>query len=248
MSDLWICHDSVSSWMNPAVWNNYFRAVECLLGDRLWKLDEKDPLRRKADTSSGEDGAYVVQFKGKEDSRWLFAAFQKSKISMQIRHYKAGRDSFGRVRNNSLSIYIPERWLSAESIRCLGELFQLGNEMLGSFYAYADLKDVICGKVPSTGGSLDLSTELLGVFWLTHFGPQYCDFFQRSRLMALPGAEAGPGAGITVQFAGAPQKVGPTVRSEAEAVLGEMCFTGYGRLKMPGQHAIKLEDLLNSPG
>ena len=241
MNDIWITHYSLCPWTSAKAWDDYFQAVETALGDRLLKLDDTDPVRRKADTKKGE-GSFVIQLGENEASRWLRGRFEKTKIEIEIQHYKTGRDSFGRPRENRLSFYVPQKVASGPDVQRLIELFAIGNEKLGAFYAFADLKEVICAKKPSTP-SLDLSLELLGIFWLTYFGVRYCDFFTRSRLQNLREGIPGPTDGITLQLANSPEQVGLEHRSFIEAKLGELSFAGYGKFKTPGRHALTLEDL-----
>lgn len=245
MNDIWITHYSLSSWNSEKTWDDYLQAIEAVLGDRLLKLDDTDPVRRKADTKNGE-GSFVVQFGEHEASRWVRGKFGKTKIEIEIQHYKSGQDSFGRKRENRLSFYIPERMAFGPDSRRLIELFRLGNEQLGAFYAYADFKGTICAKKPSTP-SLDISRELLGIFWLTYFGPRYCDFFARSRLLDIYGASAGSTGGVSLQLAGTPGQVGLERRAATESGLGELSFAGYGMVKAPGQYALTLEDLHETP-
>lgn len=245
MNEIWITHYSLCSWNSAKTWDDYFRAIETALGDRLLKLDDTDPVRRKADTKNGE-GAFVVHFGEHEASRWVRGKFGKTKIEIEIQHYRSGQDSFGRRRENRLSFYIPERMAFGPDCRRLIELFRLGNEQLGAFYAYADFKGAICAKKPSTP-SLDISRELLGIFWLTYLGSRYCDFFTRSRLLGMCGATAGPAAGLTLQLAETPFQVALESRAASESELGKLSFAGYGAIKPPGQYALTLESLMTVP-
>jgi hypothetical protein len=241
MNDIWITHYSLTSWNSESAWDAYLQAIEAVLGDRLLKLDDTDPVRRSSDTKNGE-GSFVVQFGEHEASRWIRGKFKKTKIEIEIKHYKSGQDSFGRKRENRLSFYIPERMAFGTDRHRLIELFRLGNEQLGAFYAYADFKGVVCSKRPSTP-SLDISCELLGIFWLTYFGPRYCDFFTLSRLLNLHGATAESTGGVTLQLAETPDQVGLENRGIIEGELGELSFAGYGTVKQPGQYALTLTDL-----
>jgi len=241
MNELWIAHYSICSWNSAKTWDDYLRAIELVLDDRLLKLDENDPVRRKADTSRSE-GAYIVEFGEMEESRWLHGRFEKSKIEMEIQFNKNFRDSFGRAWRNRVMFYVPGKFASGVGIRRLIELFRLGNEALGAFYAYADLKEVICAKKPSTP-SLNISLELMGVFWLTYFGSDYCAFFGRDTLSGLAETGEGPNNGMTLQLADFPLHVALTRRDAIEHELGALSFAGYGRDKEPGQYAIALEDL-----
>lgn len=240
-NELWITHYSVCSWMSAKDWDDYLRTVETVLGDRLVKIDDTDPIRRKADTKRGE-GSFVVQFGEREDSRWVRGKFEKTKVEIEVQHYKSGKDSFGRERQNLLTIFIPERMTFGPDLRKVIELFHLGNESFGAFYAYADFKKVICAKKPSTP-SLDISRELLGVFWLTYFGPAYCSFFGRDRLLQMEQATDGPADGITLQLAESPSQVPDNSRGTLEREIAPESFAGNGGPKERGEHALTLAQL-----
>lgn len=227
--------------MSAKDWDDYLRTFETVLDDRLIKFDDKDPIRRKADTQKGE-GGFVVQFGEREDSRWLCGRFDKTKVEIEITHYKSGKDSFGRLRENRLKIFFPERMTFGSDVRKVIELFRLGNERLGAFYAYADFKSVICAKKPSTP-SLDISRELLGVFWLTYFGSSYCAFFGRDRLLKLPQVSEGPADGITLQLGESPGQVPDSSRAVLEKEIAAESFAGTGGPKDRGQHALTLMQL-----
>lgn len=240
--ELWMMHMSMQKWNDATAWDDYLRAVESVLGDRLVKLDHNDPVRRKADTT-GSEGEFITQFKPKEDSRWLWGKFEKTKVQVQIQHYKNSTDSFGRLCDNSITFYIPERMTFGPDVRRVVELFRLTNERLGAFYALADFLDAISIKKPSTGGSLDISRELLGVFWLTYFGRHYCDFFGRERLGSLEQASVGPADGVTLQLAEIPEQVSDDARAMLEKKLGAESFAGTSGQKARGQYALTLEQL-----
>jgi len=239
--ELWISHLSVRRWNDPAAWDEYLRAVQVVLDDRLVKLDVNDPARRKANVASGE-GQFITRFGEREDSRWLWGKFEKTKVEFGINHYKAGTDSFGRLRENLITFYIPERKTSGPDCQRLIELFRLGNESLQAFYAYGDFKSAICEKRPSTP-SLDISRELLGVFWLTFFGPQYCAFFGRERLLCLEQASEGPGKGITLQLAETAGRIPDGDRVRIEQEIAPESFAGTGGTKAIGQHVLTLSQL-----
>ena len=245
-TELWMSHLSVSHWNNAEAWDNYLRTVESLLGDRLAKLDVNDPPKRKADVAHGE-GGYVTQYGPKEDSRWLFGKFEKSGIMLQIRQQKDQTDSFGRLSDNSIDFWIPQDQATRIGTDRLAELFRLNNERWSAFYAYADLKEVICAKKPSPPslGSLDVSRELLGVFWLTFFGFQYCEYFGRERVAKLDRASDGPSGGITLRLAETPNGVAKNQRDLMERAIAIHSFAGSGQHKERGQYALTLEQLVS---
>ena len=239
--ELWISHLSARRWTNSAVWDVYLRALQDMLGDRLVKLDINDPAKRNANVDSGE-GKFVTQFGDLEDSRWLWGKFENTRIEFEIHHYKAGMDSFGRHRENSITFYIPEKMTFGPALSRLVSLFHLSNEHLDAFYAYADFKNVICRKKPSTP-SLDISRELLGVFWLTFFGHRYSAFFGRERLLCLEQSSEGPGNGITLQLAETPGQIPDDARVGIEQKIGLESFAGTGEQKASGQYVLTLAQL-----
>lgn len=243
--DVWMTINSVQNWTDAALWNDFLKGFESLMGDKIAKLDDKDPVRRKADTRNDE-GSFVINFGTKEDSRWICGKFSRSKVEFEIQIYKAGVDSFGRPRENKFKAFIPHAMSFGPDAGKLVAVFRYAVERLGAFYAYADLKDGICSKKPCTP-SLDISRELLGVFWLTYFGPSYCDFFQRKILLNQSEATDGPLQGITLQLAETPGQVTTERRSAIQASLGKHSFAGSGIEKLPGQYALTLENLSSDP-
>lgn len=246
-NEIWMRHRSVKSWADIVEWDGYLRAVESVLGDRLAKLDANDPARRKADVARGE-GRFVTAFGPKEDSRWLLGRFEKTKISVEIQLYKDGKDSFGRRRDNYITFYIPKKAYSDAGTHTLLALFDLTNARLGIFYASADLKETYCAKKasPPSAGAMSIASELPGVFWLTYFGPQYCEFFGRDRLSGLAQASDGPAGGVTLQLAEMPGQVPEGLRRMLERRLGTETFAGTGEVTMEkpeGRYALTLEQL-----
>ena len=124
INDLWMTHYSVDSWMSATNWNSYLRELEEIVEDTLVKLDDNDPIRRKASTKSGE-GDFIVGFGPREDSRSIFGRFEKTKIEIEITNYKSGKDSFGRLRENRLKIFIPEHLVNTRSTE-ISKVFRLG--------------------------------------------------------------------------------------------------------------------------
>jgi hypothetical protein len=241
--DIWIMNHSVKPWMSSEGWDTYLCEIEQILGDRIVKLDSNDPARRKADTRTGE-GSFMVNFGDREDSRWVIGKFEKTKIWFEVRHMKTGLDSFGRLCDNTIQFYIPHRMSFGPDAEKLNRLFALTHQRLGSFFAYADFKDVICSRKPSTP-SLDISRELLGVFWLTHFGPAYRAFFG-SKLDDVPGLVIDQDGGATVQLGETPAQVPATAREEVIERLGVPSFANGGPPKERGQFALTLHQLADS--
>lgn len=251
VNEIWMTHSSVKSWNSSAEWDDYLRAVESVLNDRLAKLDANDPVRRKADTTRGE-GHFITQFGPKEDSRWILGRFEKTKVVVEIQLYKHGRDSFGERRDNTIAFYIPDKVCDRSNMEKLVELFRLTNERHGIFYAAADLKGVYCSKKasPPSLGALNIASELPGVFWLTYFGPQYCEFFGRDRLVSLERTSEGPDGGMTLRLAETPERVPEGLRRMLERRLGVETFAGAGEVlleKPEGRYALTLEQLASGP-
>jgi hypothetical protein len=238
---LWMSFSSVQLWTNPAIWDGYLREVEVLLGDRLAKLDEKDPTRRRADVENSE-GQYITTF-GDQGSRWLFGEFATTKINLMLILNRDYVDQWGRAVHNYINFYIPvsENLSAGPELDRLIRFFKLTVEKLEAFYAYSDLKEEIMTKKSHEGGAMDMATELPGVFWLTYFGPKHADFFTRERLLSIPGAMGEPKEGITIRLAASPFQVGQNDRRNAEIALGEKYFAGlepitdFNKRKAPDQ-------------
>lgn len=241
MGDIWLAHYSVVSWNSAMEWDNYLHSVERLLSDRLVKLDDTDPIRRKANMQAGE-GGFITRFGEREASRWIRGKFEKTKIEFEVQIYKLGVDSFGRARENSISFYIPEKVALAVDDDRLVKLFDLTNETMRPFYAYADFKNVICSKKPSTP-SLDLSSELLGVFWLTYFDKNYCNFFGREKLLTNTVAKLSAHNGVLLRLGSSSRQVSVDVRLTLEAQIGSQSFAGHGTEKARGQYALTLSQM-----
>jgi hypothetical protein len=234
-NELWISHHSVARWLDARQWDHYLRSLEEVLGDRLVKLDTNDPMRRKADTIKSE-GDFVVAFKASEDSRWLFGSFEKSGVRLEIRHFKL----LGSWEN-SVAITFPGHMTSGADISRVRRVFDLGNQLMQPFYSMADLKEVICSRKPSTP-SLDISRELLGVFWLTYFGSAYRKYFG-GKLGGIPGVEFDSEGGATLQLGEEPAQVDTATRDEIMKRLGSASFANGGPPKERGRFALTLNQL-----
>jgi hypothetical protein len=249
MKEIWMTHLSVKSWNVASKWDEYLRNVESVLADKIAKLDTYDPVRRKADTARGE-GEFITNFGPKEDSRWLSGKLEKTGIEFEIQIYKNGADSGGRSKNNSIRFSFPQELTFGPSVKGIVELFRLNNGHLDAFYAFADFKEVISSKKPGTP-SLDISRELLGVFWLTYFGAHYCDFFGREKLAALDQASQGSGNGITLRLAETAGQVANGDRQKLEELIGSLSFVGTSGTnpnnpfapKQAGKHALTMAQL-----
>lgn len=230
-------------WMSAERWIAYLRNIEHILDDSIFKLDDNDPIRRR---SSGlqADGQFIVQFGKGESSRSIFGKFKRTKIEFSILIYKNGKDSFNRYRDNCVNFYAPQIMGGEDCAEKLYQLFNFTNESLRPFYAYSDLRGRIIATKPC-GASLDISRELLGIGWLTYFGPAYRHFFG-DRLTQLEGWQAEPTGGVTLRLAQTAGEVGREARETVVRHLGQASFANGAGPKEPGQFALKLEDLADA--
>src|SRR5438093_956020 len=171
MSELWLGHYSVCDWREPSRWSTFFQNAQRVLGAPVTHLDENDPIRRKV-TSLDDAAAFVCAFKEQEQSRWLFGRFKALGIEFSIDHFR-------QVQRlpNTFKWHVPESFVERAENRCrLKALFDLGNESFKTFYSYGDdVEQLKKKKKPS--GSIDIETELPGVFWMTYFNAAYVAFF-----------------------------------------------------------------------
>lgn len=217
---------SVQLWNDSTVWDQYLKNIEVILGDRLTRLDEKDPTRRRADVENGE-GVYITNFDDLQGSRWLFGEFAKTKINLMLVLNKNYINSLGRSVYNYINFYIPiPENPSVSELARLIQFFELTVENLKVFYAYSDFKEEILTKKSCGGGAIDIATELPGIFWLTYLCPKYCEFFNHHTISSLRGAQKGSGGGMTIRLAESPFQVGPNDRRDAETTLGKKYFAG----------------------
>lgn len=242
-SDVWMSFSSVQNWSESEIWNEFFPQIEALLRDRIAKLDDKDPVRRKVESSNTE-GDFITKFGPKEDSRWICGKFARSKIEFEIQIYKEGMDSFGRLRENRFKLFIPHQMSFGPDAEKLIEVFRLGAKILRPFYAYADFKDEICIKKPCTP-SLDISRELMGIFWLTYLGRDYRTFFAET-LTRVENAEKGPNEGVVIQLGATPSQVDVGLRERVQQQLGVESFASGGLAKEQGQFALTLQQIRSS--
>lgn len=241
---LWAGYYSVDSWLLSNRWAAYLAGVEKILDDKIIRLDDKDPVRRHS-TGPKSDAEFIVAFGPKESSRWLFGKLKNTKIQFSIVLYKHGKDSFERLRENSIIFYVPKRIVNSDMVRQLYQLFNFTSEYLVPFYAYSDLREVIISKKSCSGGALNLSRELIGVCWLTYFGTAYRSYFGE-KLVQLDGVQEGPNGGVTLRLAASPTQVGATVRDRAMKQLGRASFADGPAPKEAGQFAITLQTLVES--
>ncbi len=233
--DFWISYNTVADLINPAIWDDYLIGMENLLDDTLEKLDTNDPIRRNADTKN-QEGKYITNFKEGEESKWIFGRFKKSKIRMQIWIFKRIDD-----RPNTIDVKFPDIPHSNADIRQIMQIFDFGNLIFSPFYSYADMTEVIFVKVPSTP-CLNISRELLGIFWLTYLNRKYCDFFG-TKIQGCKFGREGPNSGIVLQLDDTIEGLSPTLRSAVEAYIGVESFANGPPAKELGRFALTLQQL-----
>jgi hypothetical protein len=240
MSEIWIDHASIEDWRDARCWTEYFTEAGKILALPLTRLDVADPPRRKAGALN-DAGNYACTFGVNEDSRWLFGKFGSSGIDFSIQHYRR-LDRWP----NSLSWYVPSAFLEQEDgPKRLRELFDLGNRTLKPFYSYSDdIADIKSKK--SSSASIDLSVELLGVFWMTYFGAAYVDFFGKEKFDALSGVEFAGDGGVTIVLGDRPGLVPKECRERAAISLGRRSFVDVNSNlgKLTGQYALPLQRLV----
>lgn len=246
-----IKHFSLASWNSPAMWNEYLRGVEEMLADRLVRLDDHDPIRRKSDTA-GSEGDFVVDFGKNEHSRWVWGRFEKTKAGMTIWFHDSPQNPWGRCMSNMLSLQVPEKAISGQDVERLVDLFNFGNNLLKPYYAIGDLARTLHLVAFSTSASyLEHERELDGVFWLTYFSSRYADFFGRDRVRNLFCAAEGPRNGATFRLAPSPAESSKQLAVELQEALGADAFAsrgGPGPAKEIGEHVLTYPQLLEEVG
>lgn len=254
MTKIVIMHHSVHDWTNPDMWDRYLRAIETILDDRIVRLDERDPIRRKADTLAGE-GSYIGTIPERLSDRQVWGRFDKTKTLLSIDHYRDNRDYFGRWATNHSYISISRSSVAAQIGATGPALFAAGNELLKPFYSSMDISEIANGGRFMNG--FNPARELPGVYWLTYFGPAYVDFFGKDRLLQLPEATEDAAGGITLRLSERPSEIRSPRGPEIEEFLGEMSFARHGqtkseRYRVPfissvtkaiGQYALTIETL-----
>jgi hypothetical protein len=244
-------HFSLALWNSPAMWNEYLRGVEEILSDRLVRLDDHDPIRRKSDTA-GSEGDFVVDFGKNEHSRWVWGRFEKTKVEITIWFHDSPKDPWGRCVSNMLSLEVPKKVISGQNVEPLVELFNLGNKLLKPYYAIGDLARMLHLVAFSTSASyLEHERELNGVYWLTYFSSLYADFFGRDRLRDLFCAAEGPRNGVTFRLAASPAESSKQLAIELQEALGANAFAsrrGPGPPKEIGEHVLTYPQLLEEVG
>lgn len=213
--------------------------LDILLGDKLFKLDDHDPLRRKPENSQRE-GEFICNFAPKEQSRVLFARFGKSKASFTL-NLRGGLPDTGNY--NSINFYIPEKAASKLPSPVLDCILDSFIASLKPYYADVDYREILFSRKPSPPThTVYPSRELPGVFWRTYFGKDYRKFFSDAKLKGLAGGPH-PSGGWLIKLSDHLADVTGEQRRHAEKHLGELSFASYGENKQLGQHVLTLEQL-----
>ena len=149
---------------------------------------------------------------------------------------------------NRVSFYFSEKWFQKNDSSAVLEVFNLGNKYLKPFYSYADESKNISIKRKSTGMTVDLETELLGVFWLTYFNQKYVEYFGKKKLDILEGLDISLciDSGVTCRVGDLPTSAeNVALRKVAENVLGVDTFVNpeLGFDKPRGPQALTYDQL-----
>lgn len=229
---------SVPIWRDSGMWDAYLRDLEALIPDRLAKLDENDPVRRKADLRVGE-GAYMTRFPPLETAREILGVFEKSKNRFSVR-ISAELDGWG----NRFSLFLSLDWAAQSTPDVVTSIFSSSCRHLDAFYAICDLKSVIYAQKSSMPGkTLSYYTELSGVNWLTYFGDAYVDFFGKRKFDGK-GDQFDDMGGVTIRLAENFSDVSDEMRRVREERLGALTFTSFGSNKAAGEHAMLYPEIL----
>jgi hypothetical protein len=240
--EFWICHYSCAPWSEPDGWMQYFEKAAEILDADITHLDKNDPVRRRVKASdSVAIGQYLTAMGAREDSRWVFGKMAGIGVEFSVRYYRDVR-----LWPNSTNWYFPPEFVETPSgVAAIRALFDLGNTALSPFYAYVDLKQAI-GTKKKESGSVNIQSELVGVFWLTFLSAQYVVFIGESRLRALAELEVVESeVGTTLCLGRTPSSVSGARRREIEESLRPRLFVdpAVTVMKRPGQYALTFDQL-----
>lgn len=243
MSELWIKLYAVNPWMDSAVWDLFFARIESVLGDKVTKLDDKDPPRRLLTTKDErQKGEFVVSFPPSSVTRWVFGKFKKNKIDIAIHHHLSPRHGVA-DHPNSMSIYISGLKSGIELSERVLSIFKVAVDLLQPFYAFADIKDYVVLKKRQSG-AVNLQQELIGFFWLTYFNDKYADYL--SIALKCPNVEKWR-CGVFVRIAEDPCSAAADLRQALEDCIGREYFVDPldNGFKPAGRHALLFSELMN---
>lgn len=223
------------------MWKNFLGDIETRLGTGLSHLDTNDPVRRKVD-SLDEAADYACAIGPKEESRWLFGKFGKTRISIMA-HLHRDPSAW----ENSVSLSFPARLLDKEEgLDTIVDIFKIGCHALSPFYAYADFIEQIATKCRLDGAAVSTRRELVGIFWLTFLCEKYVKFFGDEKIKMLPVGST-TDKGVIIRLAHSPSSPQFEMTGlEAEKLLGADAFVdpNSSRQKPVGKYVLSYEHLL----
>lgn len=228
---------SLTNLFDIEVWQDMFNQLEEAMGTKLTHLDVNDPIRKKVSTIE-EAAKYICDIGNKENSRTVFAKFQKLDVEMTITLFRENTKSA-----NSISIYFPNRIAGdCAGLAMINDIFVLTIKKTNAFYALCDMVSSISGKRKLSGFAVNLQAELIGVFWLTYFNNNYVEYIGASRFSELECQKADELSGILVKLGRSPAVLRVS-RDDAERILGEMSFVDptNGDEKLIGKHALTFD-------
>ena len=169
----------------------------------------------------------------------MFGRFKTLGVDLSIDRFRSPQQFA-----NALSWFLPLSFTdNAEDRQRLKALFDLGNRAFKPFYAYGDDVAQIASKKKSSG-SVDIQSELPGVFWLTYFNAAYVAFFGDEKFNGLPGVERRNGS-ITIVLGESPRSVANDLREQVAVALGKKSFVDRADVlgKPLGRFALTFQQL-----
>lgn len=238
--DLWLRHFSCQPLLAADDWAAYFEEAQRILGASISHFDENDPVRRRVKPGDSRAlGEYAIAFGEQESSRWVFGRMASIGVDFDITLHRETR-----VWPNTAAWYPRVAPNDGDAATQARALFDCGNRRLGAFYSYVDQESVQSAKT-KVSGSVNIFAELVGVFWLTYFGPHYLKFIGRDRIAQLEGVRVSLDEGATLSLGETIADVPDGLRRQVEAALGPRLFVDPADHsdKRPGQFALRGEQL-----
>ena len=246
INEIQMSFDTLENLFSKDIWLRFFANLENLLNAKLSHLDTNDPIRKKV-ASLDEAADYVCSIGEQEGSRWLFGKFTKAKVKVRI-SISLFKDA--RSFPNSVYLYFPEKAFDKdEESNLLYDIFVEGNRRFKPFYSFCDSDAMVTRKKKSSGFSVDLQAELIGMFWLTYFNRSYVEFFGQSKFEELPCKKFNLQDGIAIKLGASPLLLDIS-REEAESFLGKKSFVEpeLGFDKPIGKNALTFDNILARVG
>lgn len=233
-----IRHQAVTDWANPLLWAAYLEQSQMIVGDKFKYLDDRDPMRRKAQSFTPHENAeFITTFK---QYRHILGKFDRAPLALSIFLCRDDPENL-----NGLGWSIKGDTTDRALARIASRLFDLGNRLLKPFYAYCDTVANLQTKVKAVGG-IDPEAELKGVFWLTYFNARYRKFFGEAKFKSIVFAKPSANRGVKIQLGESPGSYDPKLRLAIEKKLGRETFVDprSRREKEPGnRHVLSFDDL-----